>query len=185
MRELRIEIAKRTDGGAVLRCTRPDGTVSWQLQRGSTGAFFPLHDLTHYAVETVLDVRDGFFGLVTQGWEIEDTTGKGPRGGLPAGAIVVEQIVGFLDRERASNAEWSAADYATHLGIAGVSLSPSMRTALTNDALARIRALRHELFSRWAGVAPGESLHLTFGDRGSAAVRTRASAATSRNTERR
>ncbi len=163
MRELRIEIAKRTDGGTVLRCTRPDGTVSWQLQRGSTGAFFPLHDLTHYAVETVLGVPNGFFGLVAQGWEIEDTTGKGPRGELPPDAIAVEQIVGFLDRERASNAEWSAADYATHLGIAGVSLSPSVRIALTDDALARIRAMRRELFSQWTLTPPGESLHLIFG----------------------
>ena len=162
MSELRIEIAKRTDGGAVLRCTRPDGTVSWQRQTGAQGAFFPLHDLTHFAVETILGVRDGFFGLITQGWEIEDTTGKGAHGSLPPDAIVVEQIVGFLDRERASSAEWTADEYITHLGIAGVVLSPPLRSALTDETLERIRATRQELFLRWATTPPGESLRLTF-----------------------
>ena len=166
MSGLQIEIAKRTDGGAVLRCTRPDGTVSWQRQTGPQGAFFPLHDLTHFAVETVLGVRDGFFGLVAQGWEIEDTTGKGSRGALPPDALVVEQIVGFLDRERASGAEWSAEDYITHLGIAGVVLSPGMRSALGDETLGRVRAVRLELFGRWARTAPGESLKLTFGGNG-------------------
>lgn len=163
MPELQIEIAKRTDGGAVLRCTRPDGTVSWQRHTGPQGAFFPLHDLTHFAVETVLGVREGFFGLVAQGWEIEDTTGKGSRGALPPDALVVEQIVGFLDRERASAAEWTADDYTTHLGIAGVVLPAEVRSALTDDTLARIRAVRQELFGRWAATARGESLNLTFG----------------------
>ena len=166
MRELQIEIAKRTDGGAVLRCTRPDGTVSWQRQTGAQGAFFPLHDLTHFAVETVLGVRDGFFGLITDGWEIEDTTGKGARGALPPDALVVEQIVGFLDRERASSAEWTAEEYTTHLGIAGVALSPAMRGKLTDETLARIRAVRRELFGRWSATAPGAALQLTFGGNG-------------------
>jgi hypothetical protein len=157
-----IEIAKRTDGGAVLRCTRADGTVSWQRQDGPQAAFFPLHDLTHFSVETVLGVREGFFGLVARGWEIEDTTGKGARGALPPDAVAIEHIVGFLDVERATGAAWSATDYIDQLAIAGVSLSPSMKRALTDDALGRIRQRRRELFGRWSTTAPGASLELTF-----------------------
>jgi len=52
-----IRIKKKTDGAAALSCVRPDGTVTWQRQDGLQGRFFPLHDLTHYAVETVLDFR--------------------------------------------------------------------------------------------------------------------------------
>ena len=54
MPELLIRIKKKTDGAAALSCIRPDGTTTWQRQDGRLGAFFPLHDLTHYAVETVL-----------------------------------------------------------------------------------------------------------------------------------
>ena len=32
--------------------------------------FFALHDLTHYAVETVLGFREGFYGLVAAGGEL-------------------------------------------------------------------------------------------------------------------
>ena len=52
--ELVIHIKKKTDGSAALSCRRADGSVTWQRQNGQLGRFFPLHDLTHYAVETVL-----------------------------------------------------------------------------------------------------------------------------------
>ena len=161
---MRIEIAKRADGGAVLRCVRGDGTVSWQRQSGPQAAFFPLHDLTHFAVETVLGARDAFFGLVAQGWEIEDTTGKGARGALPRDAVVVEHIVGFLDVERATGGEWTADDYIAQLTMVGVVPAPQMRAAITDVALVRIRDLRRDLFGRWATTPAGEMLELVFDD---------------------
>ena len=79
MELLGIRLTKRMDGGSVLRCVRADGSVTWQKQ-DRHAAFFALHDLTHFAVESTLGFRDGFFGLVAQGWDIDDTTGKGTRG---------------------------------------------------------------------------------------------------------
>src|SRR5688500_15660047 len=100
MPNLLIQITKRPGGGAGLRCTRADGSATWQRQQGRQASFFPLHDLTHYAVETELGFRDGFYGLIAQGWEIDETTGKSARGPLPPGSIVVEHLVGLLDLER-------------------------------------------------------------------------------------
>src|SRR2546430_9090725 len=54
MNDLLIRIKKKSDGSAALSCLRADGSVTWQRQNGQQGRFFPLHDLTHYAVETVL-----------------------------------------------------------------------------------------------------------------------------------
>ena len=147
---LRIEIVKRADGAGVLRCTRQDGSVSWQKQQRH-GAHFALHDLTHFAVETILGCRRGFFGLIAAGWDIEDTTGKGARGVLPEEAAEVERTVGLLDAERASRAEWSAAEFNANAG----------RT-LTEEELRRIRELRAKLFVQWAAVAPGDALVLEF-----------------------
>ncbi|MGH9558620.1 MAG: hypothetical protein ACRD30_05220 [Bryobacteraceae bacterium] len=98
---LRIEIVKQADGRGVLRCTHGDGLVTWQIQ-AKHAAHFALHDLTHFAVETILGYRRGFFGLVSEGWAVEDTTGKGARGPLPEEAAAVERIVGLFDAERAS-----------------------------------------------------------------------------------
>src|SRR5712675_2192817 len=77
-----IQISRR----GVLRCVRGDGSVIWQKQGGRNAGFFALHDLTHFAVESVLGVRRGFFGLIAEGWDVEDMTGKGVRGALPGEA---------------------------------------------------------------------------------------------------
>jgi hypothetical protein len=37
---------------------------------------FGLHDLTHCAVETALGYHRGFFGLIDDGRDVDDTTGK-------------------------------------------------------------------------------------------------------------
>jgi hypothetical protein len=147
---LSIEIVKRTDGAGLLRCTRPDGSVTWQKQP-KHGAHFALHDLTHYAVETTLGYRRGFFGLIGEGWEVEDTTGNGTRGSLPAEALEVERIVGLFDSERGSGALWSAEEF-----------SRSAPRALTEAEILKIRALRSSLFQKWFTVPPGQTLELKF-----------------------
>jgi hypothetical protein len=80
--------------------------------RAKHAAHFALHDLTHYAVETALGYRRGFFGLIAEGWDIEETTGETPRGSLPPEALEVERIVGLLDSERASGTLWSAEEFS-------------------------------------------------------------------------
>ncbi|HEY5060709.1 MAG TPA: hypothetical protein VII52_04185, partial [Gemmatimonadaceae bacterium] len=72
MPELIIRIKKKSDGSAALSCIRADGTTTWQQQNGKLGRFFPLHDLTHYAVESVLGFRNAFYGLVASGWDLAD-----------------------------------------------------------------------------------------------------------------
>lgn len=147
---LRIEIVKRPDGTGVLRCTRQDGSVTWQKQ-AKHAAYFALHDLTHFAVETALGYRRGFFGLLSQGWDVDDTTGKGARGQVPSETVEVERIVGLFDSERGCGTLWTADEFSEH--------APR---ALTDDEIHRVRALRAALFRKWAAVAPGEKLELTF-----------------------
>ena len=150
MPDLLIRIKKKTDGSAALSCTRSDGTVTWQQQNGQQGKFFPLHDLTHYAVETVLDLR-GFFSLVAEGWDFGDFGKPWPHGPLPAEAHAVEQVVGFLDTERASGREWAAAD---------LRLAPPY--AFGEEALRHVRDARRDLFVRWAALSPGDTIELHF-----------------------
>ena len=127
---LQVEIVKQPDGTGVLRCTRPDGSVTWQKQT-KHAAHFALHDLTHFAVETALGYRRGFFGLIAEGWDVEDTTGKGTRGALPAEAGDVEQIVGLFDSERASGTMWSAEEFNRFAPL-----------TLTDSEIQNVRALR-------------------------------------------
>jgi len=85
-----IQIKKKTDGSAALSCRRGDGSVTWQRQDGQQGRFFPLHDLTHYAVETVLHHPRGFYGLVAEGWDLGDFGKPWPRGPMTVEALASE-----------------------------------------------------------------------------------------------
>ena len=160
--QLVIQIKKKTDGSAALSCRRADGSVTWQRQDGQQGRFFPLHDLTHYAVETVLHHPRGFYGLVAEGWNLTDFGKPWPRGPLPVEALASELLVGFLDRERGAGVEWSADDFnaaaATHYAERGVGGAP----VVSEGELRNVRDKRRELFARWAALPAGEALELTF-----------------------
>jgi len=54
-----IEIRKGRDGPPSLTCIRADGSRTWARMH----PFFPLHDLTHLAVESVMGFDQAFFGL--------------------------------------------------------------------------------------------------------------------------
>jgi len=159
---LKIQFTKRVDGAAVLKCIRPDGSVTWQRQDDKNAAFFPLHDLTHYAVETELDFRLGFYGLLAEGWNIDETTGKTARGALPNEALEVEYIVSAFSAERAGGACAAAAEFnqlaATFASAKGM---PSPRL-LTDDDLTKVRARFDELAVKWRALPPNSTLEMDF-----------------------
>jgi hypothetical protein len=158
---LRIQITKRPDGNGVLRCVRADGSVTWQKQERHA-AFFALHDLTHFAVESTLGFRRGFYGLIAEGWDVEDTTGKGARGPLPDEAVEVEVLVGSLDAERAGGATWSADEFNDCTALAASNSSRPTPRRLTDQDLARVRARRDELFAEWFATPVGGTLELSY-----------------------
>ncbi len=157
-----IEFTKRADGRTVLRCVRSDGSLTWQRNDDQNARFFPLHDLTHYAVEAELGFTRGFFGLIAEGWNIEETTGKSARGALPNEALEVEYIVSAFSAERAGGVSTTAeefnrlaANFATAKGM------PSPRQ-LSEEDLARVRSRFDTLANRWRALPPDSILELTF-----------------------
>ena len=170
MPELLVRIKKKTDGNAALSCLRADGSVTWQRQEGSLGAFFPLHDLTHFAVETVLGFRRAFYGLVADGWDLTTFVERGIAARLPEEAGLAEVIVGFFDVERASGTISTADDFNWKIDTYfDEHETPRPAFRMTDEALARIREVRGNLFARWRALPPGETLELAF-DRAPATV---------------
>jgi len=152
---MKVQITKKPDGSGVLRCVRDDGSVTWQKQTDRHAAYFALHDLTHFAVETTLGLRRGFFGLIAEGWDIEDTTGKGARGPLPPEAGEAEMIVGVFTAERAGGQIWTVEEFNECAAMTGV-------RSLTFDEIVRVKKKRSELFQQWSAVEPGTTLELTY-----------------------
>jgi hypothetical protein len=159
---LTIRIKKKKDGSAALSCVRADGSATWQRQEGSHGRFFPIHDLTHYAVETELGLRRGFYGLVSDGWDIDDFGAPWAKGPMPPETGHVELIVGFFDTDRAggtrSNAEEFNASAANYVAARGGTIPPPV----TDEDLARVRLRLSELLAAWRDTPPGEALELVF-----------------------
>jgi hypothetical protein len=163
MPDLLIRIKKKTDGSAALTCRRADGSVTWQRQDGQLGRFFPLHDLTHYAVERSLGFDSAFYGLVADGWDMDDFGKSGEKGPLPDEAMLAELIVGFFDLERMTGEIGSADDFNQKIvgWYADKSRTPNA-FRLTEQQVLEIRTLRAELFARWKALPPGDALEIPF-----------------------
>ena len=157
-----IRIKKGADGRTSLSCTRADGTTTWQRQEGAQASFFPRHDLTHYAVETVLGHRRGFYGLVAAGWDLSDFGTPWPRGKLPKDANLSEMIVGFFDRERATGQFGTADELNEHLTAFCGENGLQPPEPFAEEDLSRVRQKRGELFAQWETVQPGGVLELRF-----------------------
>ncbi|MEO8578316.1 MAG: hypothetical protein ABI556_16520, partial [Gemmatimonadales bacterium] len=76
---LAIRITKGRNAPAVLTCTRPDGTSTWV----KVGDYFPTHDMTHFVVETTLQIPNAFYSLVLDGWDITAFAVKGSSKRVP------------------------------------------------------------------------------------------------------
>lgn len=155
-----IQITKLVDGAGILKCIRADGTSTWQKQSNRHASHFALHDLTHFAVETTLGCQNGFFGLLAQGWDLDDVTGKGARGPLPREATEIESIVGLLDAERGSGVIWTAEEF-NHFAEIQASEGQEVRK-LSETEISAIKASRSQLLKRWFALPKGETLELQF-----------------------
>jgi hypothetical protein len=163
MPDLIVRLKKKNDGSAALSCTRADGSVTWQRQEGQQGRFFPLHDLTHLAVESVLGFRRAFYGLLAEGWDITRFAAPRMSEQIPHEAFIAELIVGLLDVERASGEQASADDFNWKLEThpeARRDAQPAFR--ITEEQLAAIRQRRGEFFARWSALPVGGTLELPF-----------------------
>jgi hypothetical protein len=170
MPDLLIKLKRHPDGTSSLTCVRRDGTSTWQRQPGSLGLVFPPHDITHYAVETVLGYAHGFYGLIADGWEISDFDKPFPRGPIPEEAREVELIVSFFDTERRSFARMTEAEFNEHAeryvaaqrsrkpGSLGTITAPR----LTAPQIDTVRQTRNDVLTRWGRLGPGETLELEF-----------------------
>jgi hypothetical protein len=154
-RTLQIELKKISTERASLTCRRPDGSVTWSRVH----SFFPLHDLTHFAVESELKLRQGFFGLVATGWDLTAFTRPGVAAQLPAEGLVAENLVGTVERlgDDLPPAEFAAA-LADSLAAQNL---PAFRI-LAADELARIRSTRRALIAQWHSLPAGETMRLSF-----------------------
>lgn len=155
-----IEFHKEQGKPHVLRYIRQDGSVTWTLLKTP---FAIDHDLMHYAVEKILDLRGGFYGLLEQGFDINDfTLPKEQRPialkweNLPIEAQYSEIIVGAFQQIPFNEDFWAGLKMQLdHFNLLVFEkLTPSVYEAI----LLKINRLRTE----WAQLHFGQTLILEF-----------------------
>ena len=92
---MQILLIKGASGNEhVLSCKRKDGSMTWK----HVSPFFIMHDICHYAVETVIPFHDAFFGMIKKGTDItEFELPKEARSiSLSSEALLTEHLVNLL-----------------------------------------------------------------------------------------
>jgi hypothetical protein len=156
---MKVQFKRGKDKRDVLSVVRADGSQSWQHQHPG----IPVHDLTHYAVESTLGLKTAFYGLLAQGWDIERLTDRDVRSILPPEGLWTEFVVGLIQTERLSPQTMTASEFNGLLSRELENSGLTFDRRLNDAELDRIREVFAALFFRWRGLKPGESMQLEFG----------------------
>jgi hypothetical protein len=152
MPNVTLEIKKKSDGAAILTFVRADGSRT-STPIGTAQGFGPVHDLAHYATESVLGIARGFIGLCAEGWSVRDFE-KDAAKNIPAEAGLAEAVAGEISRMEITS-QWSTLDdFNWTIAAAGFTMTATQYDAIRR-ALSRLRA-------RWNALTPGETMSLPF-----------------------
>lgn len=155
---MRIRITKGRNGPNTLTCFRDDGSSTWAKVQD----YFPLHDMTHFVVETTLRIPNAFYSLVADGWNIPDFAVKGSSKRIPPEANLVEALVSRLQQELMPGAQFTVDSYNEEVLAVLEGIGNPSRRPVTEEELNEMRVRLGELMARWRALEPGESLELIF-----------------------
>ena len=156
---MQLIFSKYPDKPPTLSCVRDDGSVTWQSY-GNPGSFFPVHDLTHFAVETELGYRNAFLGMIASGRDLNDF-GPGDAAMFHPEAHYAEMLAGLLTvvEGNGSVLSYEAIKEAINQKAEEVAIPP---IALIEPQLECIRAHTAQLTKQWKNLPDGEKLFLKF-----------------------
>lgn len=142
----------------VFSCKRADGSITWK----QVGDFFILHDLGHYVVESILHLKNGFFGMVAKGTDITDfDLPKEKRViEITSEAIFTEHLVNYIviDFTQGRMANF----VETFSAINDKNIEPDLLKQLKECKLEQIRKKYNDLIVQWKSVSIAGSMNLLF-----------------------
>lgn len=105
---LKIHIKKSKNKPSILTCIRTDNTTTYSKLYPN----LEIHDIAHFIVESHLQYKNAFYGLLAQGFNIQDfelPIGKRPEDLIPKNlapeALTTEHIVNLLQVEYINSKE--------------------------------------------------------------------------------
>ncbi|NET32596.1 MAG: hypothetical protein F6K19_11375 [Cyanothece sp. SIO1E1] len=159
---LRLQFKKQKDQSAVLTLHRTDGSSTFTKIRPG----LEVHDLAHYVVETVLEFKEAFYGLINQGYTVPDF--EKPRDqrplalipeNLPKESLQTEFIVNQLQVELFNSGEQE--EFLALLEQAMSARGLNIPANLTTDKLSIMREQLRSLVKQWRELNVGNTLELS------------------------
>jgi len=158
-----IRFKKKPESQHIMTCIREDGSQTYTKLKSGLEA----HDLAHFAVESVLDFKKGFYGLLNEGHQIQDfeiPRNKRPAelmlAHLPVQAIQVEYIVNQLVVEywNGNLIQAFIAELSKALSLAGIDFPAGLNDQVVDEIREKFQSLMHQ----WDKVQVNEELILEF-----------------------
>ena len=154
---MEISFTKRKKNDHIISCKRKDGSVTWM----HNSPFFITHDICHYALETTLQLKKGFYGLVAAGTDIKefDLPREKRTVQLTDESIFAEQMVNLLTIEYSQGImENFMVTIKEVCAKNGIKTMPEMN----EEQLQEIRNLYRQLMNQWNLLLPEETMNLIF-----------------------
>ena len=153
-----IRITKNTDKPHILKYNRDNGTETWI----HADDFFIQHDLSHLALETILQYRTAFNGMVNAGMDLSDFENKEKR-------VLINITDEAWYAENMANlflTEISQGLFEDFNKVQQQTFQSVNRTypliSLSDAIIQTIRTYLGQLLLQWKVLASGNTLELTF-----------------------
>jgi hypothetical protein len=155
---VKIRLTKESESKpGITAFIRDDGTATWQ----KSSDFFARHDLIHYVVETSLEYREAFLGLLARGRDLSSFgTQNGVKDVYTQEEVWAESIVGICQwPDRPGD---SPPDNQELLALLAKTFKDRNEPGpvITESQLAEIRKRVQDLHHRWDLLPGGETLEL-------------------------
>ena len=153
-----MRITKNIDKPHIIKYIRDNGTETWMY----SDAFFVQHDLSHFAIESVMKYSTAFNGMLNSGMDIKDFEDKEKRARLTVTdeACYAENMSNlFLTEIMQGEFE----DFNTVQQQSFIAMNTQCQpVSLSDEKIQTIRDYLRQLLDQWNEMPVGETMELTF-----------------------
>lgn len=155
---MEISFTKKDLNKHVISCKRNDGSVTWM----QSDDFFVRHDLMHYAVETTLNYRKGFYGILNSGMNISDFEIPEKRKAVDFSgeALHAESLVGLISTELSQGDFVNMQDTINEMYK--INYPTVQAPEIKPSSINQIKQKYHELVLDWMKLTHNQKLVLQF-----------------------
>ncbi|MES2329188.1 MAG: hypothetical protein V4539_06255 [Bacteroidota bacterium] len=155
---MQMLITKNTGKPHIIKYIRDNGTETWMY----SDDFFVRHDLSHYAIESVMEYRTAFNGMLNNGMDIKDFEDREKRARITVTdeACHAENMSNLFLTEilQGEFEDFNAVQLQSFIAM-NTQCQP---IALSEEKITAIRNYLGQLLDQWNEMPAGETMELIF-----------------------